>query len=113
MAPEKFAFPNLLFPHLLRDVSKDRTDYPITLVGQIVKNLPAMRETQVQSLGQEDPLEKGMAAHSSILFLPGEFHEERSLEGYRPWVARSPVTERLHFDFTLSKQILPFSGYFY
>ena len=82
-------------------------------MGQIVKNLPAMRETQVQSLDQEDPLEKGMAAHSSILFLPGEFHEERSLEGYRPWVARSPVTERLHFDFTLSKQILPFSGYFY
>ena len=31
------------------------------------KNLPAMWETQVQSLGQEDPLEKGMATHSSIL----------------------------------------------
>jgi len=36
-------------------------------VAQIVKNLPAMLETQVQSLGQEDPLEKGMATHSSIL----------------------------------------------
>ena len=34
---------------------------------QIVKNLPAMKETQVQSLVQEDPLEKGMATHSSIL----------------------------------------------
>ena len=34
---------------------------------QTVKNLPAMQETQVQSLGQEDPLEKGMATHSSIL----------------------------------------------
>ena len=33
----------------------------------MVKNLPAMRAVQVQSLGQEDPLEKGMAAHSSIL----------------------------------------------
>ena len=33
----------------------------------MVKNLPAMQETQVQSLGQEDPLEKEMAAHSSIL----------------------------------------------
>ena len=33
---------------------------------QIVNNLPAMRETQVQSLGWEDPLEKGMATHSSI-----------------------------------------------
>ena len=36
-------------------------------MAQIVKNLPAMEETQVQSLGQEDPLEKGMAIHSSIL----------------------------------------------
>ena len=33
----------------------------------MVKNLPAMRESWVQSLGQEDPLEKGMATHSSIL----------------------------------------------
>ena len=33
----------------------------------MVKNLPAILETQVQSLGQEDPLEKGMATHSSIL----------------------------------------------
>ena len=33
----------------------------------MVKNLPAMQETQVQSLGQEDPLEKGMAIYSSIL----------------------------------------------
>ena len=32
----------------------------------MVKNMPGMWETQVQSLGQEDPLEKGMAAHSSI-----------------------------------------------
>ena len=38
-----------------------------SLMSQTVKNLPAMRETQVQSLGQEDPLEKGMATHSSIL----------------------------------------------
>ena len=37
------------------------------LVAQMVKNLPAMQETQVQSLGQEDPLEKGMATYSSIL----------------------------------------------
>ena len=33
----------------------------------MVKNSPAMQETQVQSLGQEDPLKKGMATHSSIL----------------------------------------------
>ena len=38
-----------------------------SLVTQMVKNLPAMQETQVQSLGWEDPLEKGMTTHSSIL----------------------------------------------
>ena len=37
------------------------------MVAQIVKNLPAVRETHVQSLGQEDPLEEEMATHSSIL----------------------------------------------
>ena len=39
-------------------------DFPIT---QMVRNLPAMQETQVRSLGQEDPLEKETAIHSSIL----------------------------------------------
>ena len=39
-------------------------DFPI---AQMVKNLPAMQETQVRSLGQEDPLEKETAIHSSIL----------------------------------------------
>ena len=38
-----------------------------SLVAQLVKNLPAMQETWVQSLGWEDPLEEGMATHSSIL----------------------------------------------
>ena len=38
-----------------------------SLMTQMVKNLPAMLETRVQSLGQEDPLEKRMATHSSIL----------------------------------------------
>ena len=38
-----------------------------SMVAQTVKNLPAVQETWVQSLGQEDPLEKGMATHSSIL----------------------------------------------
>ena len=38
-----------------------------SLVAQTVKNLPAMQKTWVQSLGGEDPLEKGMATHSSIL----------------------------------------------
>ena len=39
----------------------------ISKVAQMVKNLPAMQETQIQSLGTEDALEKGMATHSSIL----------------------------------------------
>ena len=38
-----------------------------SLVAQLVKNLPAMQETWVRSLGWEDPLEKGKATHSSIL----------------------------------------------
>ena len=38
-----------------------------SVVAQMVNNLPAMEETRVQSLGEEDALEKGMAAHSSIL----------------------------------------------
>ena len=50
----------------------ERIDYPFQyswafLVAQLVKNLPAMWETWVQSLGWEDPLEKGTATHSSIL----------------------------------------------
>ena len=36
-------------------------------MAQMVKNLPAMKETQVQSMGQENPLKKEMATHSSIL----------------------------------------------
>ena len=47
-----------------------------------------MQEMQVRSLGQEDPLEEGMATHSSILTwrIP---HGQRSLVGYSPWVAKS------------------------
>ena len=50
------------------------------LVAQMVKNLPAMRETQVRSLGQEDTLEKGMATHSSTLAWRVSWTEE-------PWRA--------------------------
>ena len=41
--------------------------YMASLVAQLVKSLPAMQGTQIQSLGQEDPMEKGMTTHSSIL----------------------------------------------
>ena len=49
----------------------------------MVKNQPAMQETQVQSLGREDPLEKGM--ETTPVFLAGEFQGQRSLVGYSPW----------------------------
>ena len=52
-------------------------------MAQTVKNLPTMRETQVPSLGWEDPLEKEMATHSSIL--PGKSQGQRSLVGYSLW----------------------------
>ena len=45
----------------------DRYGIANSLLNQMVKSLPAMQETQVQSLGQEDPLEKEMAIHYSIL----------------------------------------------
>ena len=44
----------------------------------MVKDTPAMQETQVQNLGWEDPLEKGIPTHSS---LPREFHGQKSLVG--------------------------------
>ena len=47
----------------------------------MVKGLPAMQKIWVQSLGQEDPLEKEMAIHSG--FLPGKYQGQRSWAGYR------------------------------
>ena len=55
-----------------------------SLVAQILKNLPAMQETQVRSLGQEDPPEKGMATHSSILVWRIPWTEEPH-RLYSPW----------------------------
>ena len=53
-------------------------------------------KTWVQSLGQEDPLEKGMATHP--VFLPGKLHGQRSLVGYSPWDHKeSDMTEQLTY----------------
>ena len=52
------------------------------MVAQTAKNLPAMQETRVQSLGWEDPLEEEMAAHSSMLAWRTPWTEE---PGYSPW----------------------------
>ena len=70
------------------------TGYPLqhswaSLVVQLGKHPPAMWETWVRSLGWEDPLEKGKAAHSSVW--PGEFHGL-----YSPWGRKElDTTERL------------------
>ena len=60
-----------------------------SLVAQLVKNSPAMQETWVQSLGQEDPLEKEMA--TTPVFLPGKYHGQRSLVGYSPRGCKSQI----------------------
>ena len=63
-------------------------------MAQTVKNLPAIQETRIQSLGQEDPLKGGMATHSSIL--AWEIPCTESLAGYSPWSHKeSDMTEQL------------------
>ena len=65
-----------------------------TLVIQTVKNPPAMQETRVQSLGQEDLLEEGMKIHSSILAWKTPWTEE--LASYSPWSHKElGMTEQL------------------
>ena len=58
-----------------------------TLVAQMIKHLPVMWETWVQSLGQEDPPESEMATHSSTLAWRIPWRED--LVGSSPWVAKS------------------------
>ena len=66
--------------------------------GSKDKESAAMQETQVQSLGQEDPLEKEMATHSSIL--AWRIHGQRSRVGYSPWGCKeSDVTEWLTYTY--------------
>ena len=63
---------------------------------QRVKHLPAMQETRVRSLSQEDPLEKEM--EPTPVFLPGEPHGQRSLVVFSPRGCKeSDTTEGLHF----------------
>ena len=61
-----------------------------SLVAQMVKRMPAMRETQVRFLGGEDPLEKDVATHSSIL--AWKSHGWRSLVGYVHGVTKESDT---------------------
>ena len=67
-------------------------------MAQTVKRLSTMQETQVQSLGWEDHLEKEMAIHSSTI--AWKIHGQRSLVGYSPRGRKElDITERLHFHF--------------
>ena len=68
----------------------------------MVKNPPAKQEIQVQSLGQEDTLEKEMATHFSIL--PGKCHGQRSLAGYSPYGYKES-------DTTFSNNNLPYLAF--
>ena len=63
----------------------------VSLVAQLVKNLPAVQETWVLSLGWKDPLEKGKSTHSSIL----QYGLENSMDCIVHGVAKSHMTRRL------------------
>ena len=74
-------------------------------LSQLVKNLPAVQETQVQSLSREYPLEKGMAPHSNIL--AWRIHGQRSLADYSPWSRKElDTTEQLTLSLSFSLRIL-------
>ena len=67
--------------------------------GSDGKNLPAVQETQVQSLGQEDPLEKEMATHSSTFARKIPWMEEPV--GYSPWGRKESDTTSLSLSLSL------------
>ena len=70
-----------------------------SLLAQMVKNLPAIQEAWVRSLGQKDPWEKGTA---TPVFFPGEFHGQRNLTGYSPWGCKeSDTAEQLTLTLSL------------
>ena len=88
----------------IRQFIRDSDKSQASLVAQMVKNLPAMRETWVQSLGWEDPLEEGVATHSSILVWRSP-HGKRRLAGYSAWGCKElDVTERLSTAHTNASQ---------
>ena len=82
---------------------EEKEGFPI---GSVVKNLPAVQEIWVWSVGGEDSLEEGMATHSSILAWRVPW--QRSLGGYSPWGHRElDSTERLSATHTEQKEINP------
>ena len=69
------------------------------MVAQTAKNAPAMQEIWVGSLAWEEPLEKGIL---TLVFLPREFHGQRSLAGYSPWGHKDSGSVTSSFHFLLS-----------
>ena len=66
-----------------------------SLVAQLVKNLPVMQETWVQSLGWEEPWRREW--QPTPVFLPGESHGQRSLVGYSPWGPKESDTTEVTY----------------
>ena len=78
--------------------------------GSVLKNPPTTQETQVRSLGQEDPLEKEMATHFGIL--PGKSHGQQSLVGCSPrgcnvWDMTDSATKQQHIRKNTPKLVSP------
>ena len=70
-----------------------------SLMAQLVKNLPEMQETRVQSLGWNIPWKREL--QPTPVFLPGKFHGQRSLAGYSPWGGKEGhTTEWLTLSFS-------------
>ena len=78
-------------------IESAKAEESASLVAQMVKNLPAMQETWVQSLGQEDPLEKKMATHFSILAWENPWTEE-------PGGLQSTESQRVRYDLVTKQQ---------
>ena len=79
----------IILPHFINTC----IDVGTSLLAQLVKNPPAMQETPVPFLGQEDPLEEGQSTHSSIIGLPWCLGQERihlqcGRHGFDPWVQK-------------------------
>ena len=74
--------------------------YEASLVAQWLQNLPAMQEMQIQSLGQEDPLEEGMATHSGILAWEMPWTE-------KPSRLQSMGSQRVGYDLGTNQHHLP------
>ena len=91
--------PVVVLCHLREQKSKERLiwyihSFQASLMAQMVKNPPAMQETQVRSLGQEVPWRREW--QPTPVFLPGEVHGQRSLADYSPWGCNeSETTEQL------------------